>query len=143
MDVMRIAAKGRRVMTPGLLLSIVLSAAVGCGICGCASFGDGKDPYAVEMPVAIENVAVPPGKPLNAAIFAAAARRKWIPQLQSDGTVRCTILQRGNVVVVDVVPTGERTFSIRHVQSSIPVRKYNQWADNLSREIVYRATLPE
>lgn len=125
----------------GVFMGIAL-----CGLsmaCGCASMGGGKGQYAAERPMAIENVSIPSGKPLNAAIFAAAARRKWTPQLQADGTVRCTILQRGNVVVVDVVPTGERTFSIRHVQSTIPVRKYNQWADNLSREIVYRAGLSE
>lgn len=125
----------------GVLMGIAL-----CSLtmaCGCASLGGGGDPYVAERPMAIENVSIPPGKPLNAAIFAAAARRKWTPQQQADGTVRCTILQRGNVVVVDVVPTGERTFSIRQVQSTIPVRKYNQWANNLSREIVYRAGLPE
>lgn len=123
----------------GVLIGIAL-----CGLimaCGCVSLGGGA--YVAERPVAIENVSIPSGRPLNAAIFAAAARRKWTPQQQADGTVRCTILQRGNVVVVDVVPTGERTFSIRQVQSTIPVRKYNQWADNLSREIVYRAGLSE
>ncbi|MBR6735175.1 MAG: DUF1294 domain-containing protein [Kiritimatiellae bacterium] len=35
---------------------------------------------------------------------------------------------------------GEQSFSIRLVQSNIPVRKYNQWANNLGREIVFRAS---
>jgi hypothetical protein len=48
--------------------------------------------------------------------------------------------QREHMVVVDVVPIGEKAFSIRMVQSNIPVRKYDQWVNNLSREIVMRAS---
>ena len=44
-----------------------------------------------------------------------------------------------HLVVVDVVPNGSNAFSIRFVQSNIPVRKYDQWVNNLSREIVFQA----
>ena len=74
------------------------------------------------------------------AIMAAATRRRWLPQAQAGGTIRCTLSQRDHMVVVDVVPNGEQSFSIRMVQSNIPVRKYDQWVNNLSREIVYQAS---
>ena len=63
-----------------------------------------------------------------------------MPQAQANGTIRCTLTQREHLVVVDVVPNGEQSFSIRLVQSNIPVRKYNQRANNLSREIVLQAS---
>ena len=53
--------------------------------------------------------------------------------------MRCTLEQRENRVVADVVPMPGGTFDIRCVESNIPARKYNQWADNLRREIVVRA----
>lgn len=132
-------------MAFGKLLAVAWFAAVGCGVCGCAIFRDGDSSRDEEAPLVIENVSVPSGKSLNAAILSAAERRKWMTHVQSDGTVRCTIMQRSNMVVVNVVPTGDRTFSIRFVSSNVPVRKYNKWADNLAREIVYcasRSTAP-
>ena len=42
-------------------------------------------------------------------------------------------------VVVDVV-LAEKSFSIRKVNSTVPERKYNQWANNLQREIVHQAS---
>ena len=55
--------------------------------------------------------------------------------------VRCTLSQRKNLVVVDVVPNGPQSFSIRPVECNIPPRKYDQWVNNLIREIMYRAGL--
>ena len=81
-----------------------------------------------------------PGRTLVGAVTVAAARRGWLPHAQANGTIRCTLTQRKHLVVVDVVPNGEQSFSIRLVQSNIPVRKYNQWANTLSREIVFRAS---
>ena len=63
-----------------------------------------------------------------------------MPQAQADGSIRCTLSQREHLVVVDVVPVGNKAFSIRMVQSNIPVRKYDQWVNNLSREIVLQAS---
>jgi hypothetical protein len=90
----------------------------------------------------VENVSVTlaQGRTLSSAIMTAAARRRWVPQNQANGTIRCTISQREHLVVVDVVPNGEQSFSIRPVQSNIPVRKYDQWVNNLSREIVFQAS---
>ena len=119
------------------LFAVALCAAIGCGLVGCSSTG--ADGYA---PAQIENVAVTlaPGRTLAGAVTAAATRRRWLPQTQANGTIRCTLTQREHLVVVDVVPNGEQSFSIRLVQSNIPVRKYNQWANNLSREIVLQAS---
>ena len=90
----------------------------------------------------VENVAVEyaQGRTFASAVNLAATRRRWLPQAQADGSIRCTLSQREHLVVVDVVPGGEQSFSIRLVQSNIPVRKYNQWADNLAREIVVQAS---
>ena len=41
--------------------------------------------------------------------------------------------------MADVVPGANGTFSVVFVESNIPARKYNQWADNLCREIVVQA----
>ena len=112
-----------------------LCAALLCGLSGCfTSSGE-------TQPALIENVSVTlaPGRSLRQAIMAAALRRRWVPQEQRNGTVRCTLIQREHKVVADVVPNGDSAFSIRFVESNIPVRKYNQWADNLSREIAYQA----
>ena len=119
------------------LFAVALCAVIGCGLVGCSSTG--ADGYA---PAQIENVAVTlaPGRTLAGAVTAAATRRRWMPQAQANGTIRCTLTQREHLVVADVVPNGEQSFSIRLVQSNIPVRKYNQWANNLSREIVFQAS---
>ena len=120
------------------LVASALCAALGFGLSGCftASVEQGT-------PTPVENISVTlaPGRTLAGAITAAASRRRWLPQAQANGTIRCTLSQREHLVVVDVVPNGERAFSIRFVQSNIPVRKYDQWVNNLSREIVYQASL--
>ena len=117
-------------------VSIALCAVLGYGLGGCVSTSADQ-----EAAGSIENVSVTlaPGRTLASAITAAASQRRWLPQAQADGTMRCTLSQREHLVIVDVVPNGEGAFSIRLVQSNIPVRKYNQWANNLKREIVYQA----
>ena len=119
------------------LFAVALCAAIGCVLVGCNSTA--VDGYA---PAQIENVTVTlaPGRTLASAVTAAAARRGWLPHAQANGTIRCTLSQREHLVVVDVVPNGDQSFSIRLVQSNISVRKYNQWVNNLSREIVFRAS---
>ena len=124
-------------MTIRKLVAAAMLAAMGCGICGCFSTSE-----APGAPAPVENVSVTlaQGRTLSSAIMTAAARRRWVPQNQANGTIRCTISQREHLVVVDVVPNGEQSFSIRPVQSNIPVRKYDQWVNNLSREIVFQAS---
>ena len=96
-------------------------------------------PEAAPQPVENVTVALAQGRTLPCAVMAAATRRRWLPSAQGN-VIRCTLSQRDHLVVVDVVLTDERTFSIRQVQSNIPVRKYNQWVNNLSREIVFQAS---
>ncbi len=90
----------------------------------------------------VENVAVEyaQGRTFASAVELAASRRRWLPQAQADGSIRCTLSQREHLVVVDVIPAGAKAFSIRMVQSNIPVQKYNQWVNNLTREIVLQAS---
>ena len=119
------------------VVAVALCAAIGFGLAGC--FSAAVDQGA---PTPVENISVKlaPGRTLPGAINAAASRRRWLPQEQDNGTIRCTLSQREHQVVVDVVPHGDRAFSIRMVQSNIPVRKYDQWVNNLSREIVFQAS---
>ena len=92
-------------------------------------------------PQPVENVTVTlsQGRTLQSAVMTAATRRRWVPSAQGN-VIRCTLSQREHLVIVDVVLTDDRTFSIRQVQSNIPVRKYDQWVNNLSREIVFQAS---
>lgn len=119
------------------MMTVALALGLGCVLAGCMS-----SDTATAAPKPVENVSVElaPGRTLQSVIMAAAAHRRWMPSKQADGTVRCTLSQREHKVVVDVVQVGEKSFSIRMVQSNIPVRKYDQWVNNLSREIVMRAS---
>ena len=121
------------------MMTVALVLGLGCVLAGCMSSDTAT---ATAAPTPVENVSVElaPGRTLQSAIMAAAAHRRWLPAKQADGTVRCTLSQREHKVVVDVVQVGEKSFSIRMVQSNIPVRKYDQWVNNLSREIVMRAS---
>lgn len=92
------------------------------------------------MPVEDVSYVLAPGRTFEGAVCRAAARRRWAPQKISAETIRCTLVQREHRVVVDVVQKGS-SFSIRLVESNIPIPKYNQWVDNLRREIVARAAL--
>ena len=113
-----------------------LIVAIGSGMVGCQS------ETAPAAPTPVENVSftLAQGRTFTSAVTTAATRRRWLPQVQADGTIRCTLSQREHLVVVDVVPVGAQAFSIRQVQSNIPVRKYDQWVNNLSREIVFQAS---
>ncbi len=102
---------------------------------GCASGGSS------EMPREIRSVqyTLASGRTFESVVIDAATRRRWLPQKLANGTMRCTLEQREHRVVADVVPMPGGTFDIRCVESNIRARKYNQWADNLCREIVFRA----
>ena len=102
-------------------------------------FGGCFTPEPAPQPVENVTVTLAQGRTLKNAVMTAATRRRWLPSAQGN-TIRCTLNQREHLVVVDVVLTDERTFSIRQVQSNIPVRKYDQWVNNLSREIVFQAS---
>ena len=102
-------------------------------------FGGCFTPEAAPQPVENVTVTLAQGRTLQNAVMTAATRRRWVPSAQGN-VIRCTLSQREHLVVVDVVLTDAQTFSIRQVQSNIPVRKYDQWINNLSREIVYQAS---
>ena len=118
------------------LVASVLVAAIGCGLVGCQS----EEVSAAPMPVENISFSLAKGQTFSGAVTAAATRRRWLPQAQADGSIRCTLSQREHLVVVDVIPVGAQMFSIRQVKSNIPVRKYDQWVNNLTREIVFQAS---
>ena len=94
-----------------------------------------------EIPREIRSVqyTLAPSRTFESAVAEAAKRRRWMAQKLANGTMRCTLEQREHRVVADVVPMPGGTFDIRCVESNIPAKKYNQWADNLRREIVFCA----
>lgn len=93
----------------------------------------------VGSPINDVPVFVAKGYSLDQAIISAAKRRRWLPNKKDEKTYRLTIIQRKNRCVVDVVKNGNESFSILPVESNIPVRKYEQWVQNLWREIIHRA----
>ena len=109
-----------------LMLLVVASLFV-----GCSAF------RAEEPRVEVNNatVVVAAGHNLRDAVVQAATRRHWAVHEQANGDIRCQILQRSNVVTIDIVILSETTYAIRFVESNIPNRKYNQWVGNLQREI--------
>ena len=113
-----------------LLILICLAA-----LAGCSMFMD----VGVGAPVDDVQVFVAEGYSLERAIVSAAQRRRWMPKKTDEKTYRLTIVQRKNRCVVDVVMNGNKSFSILPVESNIPVRKYDQWVQNLWREMVHRA----
>ena len=119
------------------ICAAAMCAAVVCVLAGC---GSTQPAQYVTKPVENTTVVLAEGRTLQGAITAAATRRRWLPSAQADGTIRCTLAQRNHLVVVDVVPTGANSFSIRPVQSNIPARKFDQWVNNLCREIVFQAS---
>jgi hypothetical protein len=113
------------------LLSIMCLVA----LTGCSTVRD----IGVGSPVVDVPVFVAEGHSLERAIVSAAQRRRWLPKKTDEKTYRLTIVQRKNRCVVDVVMNGNKSFSILPVESNISVRKYDQWVQNLWREIVHRA----
>ena len=85
-------------------------------------------------------VVVTPGHDLRSAVVQAATHRRWSVQAMANGDIRCQIVQRKNVVTIDIVVKSDTTYAIRFVESNIPNRKYNQWINNLQREIAKWAT---
>ena len=120
-------------MNKAVIVSLALVGA--CIVNGCLSGGEAG----VGAPE--ENVAVvlAPNQTLQNATIAAANRWGWKTTVLSPTVVRCSIDQRSNHVAVDVVLEKD-SFSIRGVESNIPVRKYEQWVTRLRREIVLRAS---
>lgn len=105
------------------------------GLAGCFTVSDiGVGASVVDVPVFVAE-----GYSLERAIVSAAQRRRWQSKKIDEKTYRLMIIQRNNRCVVDVVMNGEKSFSILPVESNITVRKYDQWVQNLSREIVHRA----
>ncbi len=100
-------------------------------LAGCGLFR--SDEPRVEVDNA--TVVVAQGRNLRNAVVQAATRRRWIAQELENGDIRCKIVQRNNVVAIDIVIKNETTYAIRFVESNIPNRKYNQWVNNLQREI--------
>lgn len=90
-------------------------------------------------PVENVQVTVATGYSLEKALHSAADRRQWSPQKLKEGVYRLTINQRNNHCCVEVHLNGNESFSILPVSSNIPVRKYDQWVNNLQREICHRA----
>lgn len=110
--------------------SVALSVVSGC-FSGAVAEGRPRDIVNVSYTLAA-------GRTFSEAVNSAAVFRRWTPRTLDNGTIRCTLEQRQHRVVVDVVPANG-TFSIICVESNIPNRKYDQWANNLCREIVARA----
>ena len=104
-------------------------------VSGCSSV----DPSVTPPEISNVQYELAQGRTFVSVVRDAATRRRWSVQALADGTVRCTIVQREHRVVADVVPGPGSTFSIRCVESNIPVKKYNQWAENLRRDIVFLA----
>lgn len=90
-------------------------------------------------PVKDVQVVVAPGNTLYDAMMSAANFRRWNVEKNADGSYRLSIIRKSNRCIVDVVLNGETSFSILPVESTITVRKYNQWVNNLQREIIHRA----
>jgi hypothetical protein len=83
-------------------------------------------------------VVIAEGYTLERALLVAANRRRWVPVKTAENTYRLTITQRGNACCVEVI-LGKQSFSILPMTSNIPVRKCDQWVNNLQREICLRA----
>ena len=117
------------------LILVVGLISIGCFGTGCTSSRIGG------LPPPSENVmyVLAEGKTFQQVVVRAAAKRRWESQLMDNGAIRCTLRQRKNVVVIDIVPTGHQLFSMRPVQSNIAMRKFEKWIANLKRDIVIQA----
>ena len=106
-------------------------------LAGCAS-SSAKER---RVEVAGATVVVAAGHNLHDAVVQAATRRHWCVQELENGDLRCKIIQRSNVVAIDIVIVDETTYDIKFVESNIPTRKYNKWVQALQREIAMRAAM--
>lgn len=117
-------------------LAMVVFCFASC-FCGCVT-----QQYPKVNPQSI-TVQVSSAKLLHNNIIRAAASRGWTTNSIRDNTVRCTLTKGDHSVVVDVVYS-DKDFSVIYVDSvnmrydpssdSIS-RKYNQWVNNLVRDI--------
>ena len=115
-------------------LFVVTSGCMSDGACG-----DG----ASSLPAEISNVAVPTKdrESLKRAIVVAATRRRWTPSEIAPNVIRCTLIQRSHRVEVDFTLTKDNTYSITCRFCNIPKKKYDQWINNLQREIVKQLSM--
>lgn len=113
---------------------VVLAALAGCG-----SFGSEETLPENIGPIP---VIVIEGQSLRNAVIKAATFRRWIPEEICASTIRCTIIQRSNRVVVDVRLVDEKHYAIDMIESNIPARKVSQWVGNLQCEIAKWAAHP-
>ena len=105
--------------------------------CGCSMF---SDPVPINPPpITGISVVVKDREALEKAVVAAATRRRWVPSV-AGSTVRCTLVQRKHLVEIDVVLEGANSYSIKCVSCNIPQAKYQQWINNLQREIALQAS---
>ena len=106
--------------------------------CGCAMC---SDPVSISpSPITGVSVVVKDREALEKAVVMAATRRRWVPSVKADSTVRCTLVQRQHKVEIDVVLEGANSYSINCVSCNIPLAKYQQWINNLQREIAWQAS---
>ena len=117
------------------MIGCVAISVLGLCMAGCST------PSSADAVTPVENApfAARNGKTFAQAVTTAATHRRWVPEARENGVIRCTFVQRNHKVVVDVVQTSATTFSVRYVESNIPARKYDQWVNNLTREIAYQA----
>ena len=105
--------------------------------CGCATFSD-PEPIS-PPPITGISVVAKDRESLVKAVVMAATRRRWVPSV-AGSTVRCTLVQRKHLVEIDVVLEGADSYSIKCVSCNVPLAKYQQWINNLQREIALQAS---
>jgi len=106
--------------------------------CGCVT---SSDPAPISPPpITGISVVAKDRESLVKAVVMAATRRRWVPNATAGSTVRCTLVQRQNKVEIDVVLEGADSYSIKCVSCNVPLAKYQQWINNLQREIALQAS---
>ena len=107
-----------------------------CPGCGLFRSSRGAPPATFPAPIAKVSVVANGGRAaLKAAIIKAATRRRWTPEETAPDVIRCTLVQRQHKVEIDVRLTGDSSYSVTCVSCNIPVKKYDQWVNNLQRDI--------
>lgn len=110
-----------------------IAALVVAGLAGCSAFNTAPEP----PPPDYSNISVMvrEGARLKAIIAAAAQQRGWSVDDTGENSLRLTISQRANLIVVDAIVVDDSHYSLALVQSNIPTRKYIQWAKNLQATV--------
>ncbi len=114
----------------------LFAAAFAAVFAGCALF---REPDTTPPP-AYENIAVmlQDGFSLKKAIMIGAPHDWKIEELD-ESTLRLTISQRSNLVVVRATILDATHYSLHPISSNIPNRKYVQWVERLQRNIARTA----